>query len=107
VKLGDAEESASDRAPPLDFADALAARVGAFFFARLVVLLDFFAAISSSKTSDAMTAQASESRRLKPGPVLVSGHFTARFNLPHDRLRTARPGNIRSDIRRNGDSGDE
>jgi len=59
VKLGDAELSASDFGPSLDFADVLVARAGAFFFARLVVFLDFFAAISSSKTSDAMTAQAS------------------------------------------------
>ncbi|HYT31116.1 MAG TPA: hypothetical protein VEO37_00860 [Thermoanaerobaculia bacterium] len=59
MKLGDAELSASDFEPSRDFVNALIARAGAFFFARLVVLLDFFAAISSSKTSDAMTAQAS------------------------------------------------
>src|SRR5262249_43346730 len=58
VKLGDADFNASDSDPRLDFAAALAARAGAFLFARLVVFLGFFAAISSSKKSDAMTAAA-------------------------------------------------
>jgi hypothetical protein len=58
VKLGDAEESVSVLGSALGLAEALFARAGPFLFARLVVFFDFFAAISSSRTSDAMTAEA-------------------------------------------------
>src|SRR5215471_7227502 len=89
VKLGDAEESARDPDPALGFAeDALLARAaGAFFFARLVVFFDFFAAISPSKGSDAMTAQASSQGASEPSQFLQTS-----ADLRGLSVRVAEPG---------------
>src|SRR5215831_8595590 len=58
VKLGDVEVSARELPRLTDFRGAAFARAGAFLFARPAVFFDLFAAIWSSRTKDAMTADA-------------------------------------------------
>src|SRR5215471_20191340 len=67
VKLGDVEVSARELPPLPDFRGAAFARAGGFLFERPAVFFDFFfAAIWSSRMTDAMTTDASSQDAAAP-----------------------------------------